>query len=270
MRHDRPRSKLSGKPGQGQTRHQMLVAFDLYCRIPFGKFHSKNPELISAAQLIGRTPSALAMRLSNIASLDPAITSSGRRGLANASAADREMWEEMHADWEHFAIEAEQAASAAGVGLPYEEVVGDTEDPTVDYTGGSKAAQVMIRIGQNFFRRAVLSAYDHRCCITGLALPSLLVASHIIPWSADARNRLNPRNGLCLSVLHDGAFDAGIITIARNMTVHVSTKHAETHGPFFESAIASYDGHPIMLPEKFQPDPQFLDYHRQHIFQAKG
>ena len=252
------------------TRQQMLVAFDLYCRIPFGKFHSKNPELINAAKLIGRTPSALAMKLSNIASLDPAITSSGRRGLANASAADRQMWEEMHGDWEHFAIEAEHAASAAGVVAPDEGAVEDVEDPTVDYTGGSKASQVLTRIGQGFFRRAVLSAYDHRCCITGLALPSLLVASHIVPWRADARNRLNPRNGLCLSVLHDRAFDAGIITIAENMTVHVSTRHAEAHGPFFKSAIAGYDGHQIVLPEKFQPDPQFLEYHRQSVFQAEG
>ena len=42
---------------------------------------------------MGRTPSALAMKLVNIAGLDPAITSTGRRGLSNASAGDRDMWD---------------------------------------------------------------------------------------------------------------------------------------------------------------------------------
>jgi putative restriction endonuclease len=207
------------------------------------------------------------MKMGNFASLDPAITSTGRRGLSNASNTDRAIWSEMQADWGRFAVEAQQAIAAMGLVTEGEE--GDEDgDTRVDYTGGSKSAQVMTRIGQNFFRRAVLSAYDYRCCITGLAIPSLLVASHIIPWRTDVSNRLNPRNGLCLSVLHDRAFDTGIITIAENMTVHVSTSHAEDRGPFFESAIASYDGHPIELPQKFLPDPQFLDYHRQRVFQT--
>jgi len=57
----------------GWTRLQLLVAFNLYCQMPFGKLHSRNPEIIKYAGLIGRTSSALAMKLSNIASLDPAI-----------------------------------------------------------------------------------------------------------------------------------------------------------------------------------------------------
>ena len=76
----------------GWTRQQLLVAFNLYCRMPFGKMHSRNPEIVKYAELMGRTPSALAMKLTNIASLDPAITSTGRRGLEGASAADKAMW----------------------------------------------------------------------------------------------------------------------------------------------------------------------------------
>jgi predicted restriction endonuclease len=141
----------------------------------------------------------------------------------------------------------------------------DLSDEIMDYTGASRAAQVKIRVGQAFFRRSVLSAYDYRCCITGLAVPMLLVASHIVPWRIDAKNRLNPRNGLCLSVLHDRSFDAGIITIAENMTVMVSRKHDRNR--FFETAISTYDGQPITLPEKFRPDVEFLNYHRQQVFQ---
>lgn len=252
----------------GWTRQQLLVAFNLYCQMPFGKMHSRNPEIIKYAELIGRTPSALAMKLTNIASLDPAITSTGRKGLEGASAADKAMWEEMQANWEQFAIEAQFAASVLGATTEFGATVGDTSmpDEVVDYTGSNKIVQTTIRVGQNFFRRSVLSAYNYRCCITGLSVPKLLVASHIIPWRVDAANRLNPRNGLCLSMLHDKAFDAGIIAIAEDMTVRVSRKHVTNADHFFNSALLAYDGKPIILPEKFFPLAEFLSYHRQHCF----
>lgn len=246
----------------------MLVVLSLYCQIPFGKLDHRNPDIVGCAERIGRTPSALAMKLGNIASLDPAITSTGRSGLKNASATDKVMWEEMHADWGRFAIEAQQAMSAVGMVAPLDVAVDDLHvDAPVDYTGGTRAAQATIRIGQDFFRRAVLSAYDYRCCITGLAIPALLVASHIVPWRLDATNRLNPRNGLCLSALHDRAFDTGIITIAENMTVTVSKRYAAKEDHFFESALSAYNGQPVALPEKFRPDMEFLNYHRQYVFQ---
>ena len=248
----------------GWTRQQLLVAFNLYCQMPFGKMHSRNPEIIKLAELIGRTPSALAMKLTNIASLDPAITSTGRRGLEGASATDKAMWEEMQAGWERFAVEAQQAISALGATTGFEANVSGASipDDIVDYTGSDKTIQTTTRIGQDFFRRAVLSAYDYRCCITGLSVPRLLVASHIVPWRADAKNRLNPRNGLCLSMLHDKAFDVGILTIAEDMTVRVSRKNATDADHFFKSALLAYDGKPIALPEKFRPRAEFLAHHR--------
>lgn len=203
------------------TRQQLLVAFNLYCQLPFGKLHSRNPEIIKFSGLIDRTPSALAMKLSNIASLDPEITSTGRKGLKGASQADNKMWKEMQNNWEYFAIESEQAMQS---------VVSETEtkirldddqltDDFIDYTGSDKSIQIKARIGQGFFRKAVLSAYNYKCCITGLSQPKLLVASHIIPWRDDVVNRLNPRNGLSLSMLHDKAFDIGLITINVDMTM---------------------------------------------------
>lgn len=248
----------------GWTRKQLLVAFNLYCQMPFGKMHSRNPEIIRYAELIGRTPSALAMKLTNIASLDPAITSTGRKGLEGASAADKAMWEEMQADWGRFAIEMQEALSSFGGITETETEADDTLVPeeVTDYTGSNKTVQTTTRIGQDFFRRSVLSAYDYRCCITGLAVPRLLVASHIVPWRVDAKNRLNPRNGLCLSMLHDKAFDVGIITISEDMTVRVSQKYAASADQFFKSALLAYDGKPIALPEKFRPHADFLTRHR--------
>ncbi|MFI3136883.1 MAG: HNH endonuclease [Methylococcaceae bacterium] len=246
------------------TQQQLLVAFNLYCQIPFGKFHLRNPEIIKYAELIGRTPSALAMKLCNIASLDSEITKTKRVGLKNASAADKSMWEEMQADWGQFATKSQQTIIALGAVTESE----DMPDEITDYTGGNKSVQTTARIGQAFFRRSVLSAYDFRCCITGLAVPKLLIASHIVPWRIDVKNRLNPKNGLCLSMLHDKAFDIGIITIAEDMTIKLSREYTIDADVFFKSALLGYEGKSIALPEKFQPHKEFLDYHRQCIFKA--
>ncbi len=248
------------------TRQQLLVAFALYCRMPFGKISSRHPDIIRVATAIGRTPAALSMKMGNIASLDPAITSTGRKGLRAASANDRAMWEEMNSDWERFAVECEQALMAIdAIPEPADDGIPDYDDLPV---GEDRIVQATTRMGQRFFRAAVLSAYNEQCCITGLAIPRLLIASHIVPWRHDIANRTNPQNGLLLSALHDRAFDAGLLTINDDMTVRVSHEHTASVGAFFSTAIGFYDGRPISLPEKFAPHQDFLAYHREHIFQG--
>ena len=204
------------------------------------------------------------MKLTNIASLDPAITSTGRAGLRAASANDRAMWSEMQSDWEHFAIESNQAVSEVEARDARRQKT--TEDDISSRVGEDRITETTTRVGQNFFRTTVLSAYNGRCCITGLSLPALLVASHIVPWSHDSVNRVNPRNGLLLSVLHDKAFDTGVITIRDDMTVQVSRKQNVSNDKFFSESIELYGGSPISLPEKFSPDRAFLSYHREHVF----
>ena len=204
------------------TRQELLIAFGLYCRMPFGKLHKQNPEIIRIAGLIGRTPSALAMKLTNIASLDPEIIATGRKGLPGASAADRAMWQEMKSEWENFALDSAGAIHSIMQGSEADDSEDESSSEYQDYSSTDRIGQTKTRIGQNFFRKAVLSAYNYRCCITGLSIPKLLVASHIVPWHIDSANRLNPRNGLALSVLHDKAFDLGMITINEDMTVRVS------------------------------------------------
>ncbi len=59
--------------------------------------------------------------------------------------------------------------------------------------GLEREAIVRLRVNQSFFHRRLLSAYNNRCRITGLGVPALLTASHIVPWASDSANRLNPR-----------------------------------------------------------------------------
>jgi putative restriction endonuclease len=255
----------------GWTRDQLLIAFNLYCQLPFGKLHKSNPDIIKYAKILGRTPSALGMKLCNIASLDPAITSTGRNGLKGASNADKAMWAEMQKDWKSFVIEMQNAIATfktPEIALAVGELSED--ENLIDYTGVNKTSLIKIRMGQSFFRHSVLSAYDYQCCVTGITDTRLLVASHIVPWRTDEANRLNPKNGLCLSMLHDKAFDIGILTILDDLTIKVSKKYFNQSNSFFNSAILAYDGKAIQKPSKFEPDRNFLDYHRTKIFEKKG
>lgn len=254
------------------TRDELVVAFDLYCQLPFGRLHQRAPEIERLAALIGRSPGAVAMKLVNIASLDPAITASGRRGLGNAAAADRSVWAEFHADWEALAVESAQIRQtlAAARGEPDATLVtGDlpTADLVADYVGVSRTSVVQVRVKQAFFRKAVLASYEGRCCISGLSEPRLLVASHIVPWSTDPKNRLNPRNGLCLSSLHDKAFDAGLLTLSTDHRVVMSSAAKSLlDDPFAISSLLAYAGQKIRLPQKFTPDEAFLEHHRTAVF----
>ena len=248
-------------------RDQLLVALALYCRLPFGRVHRRNPEIIEAAKAIGRSPSALAMKLANMASLDPDITDTGRTGLRASSANDRALWEEMHDDWERFADESQRALTEFGLST--------NEDPAVPQPeqrlGEDRLVMGATRVGQSFFRSTVLSAYGGRCCVTGLSVPSLLIASHIVPWRCgDPRNRVNPSNGLLLCALHDRAFDAGLITVADDLTVLVSEAmlSVAVDDPFLASTLAACQGESIRIPDKFPPNGDFLAYHRERIFRG--
>ena len=114
--------------------------------------------------------------------------------------------------------------------------------------------------------RAELARYNATRCVSGLRHDKSAIASHIVPWSEDHQNRLNPRNGLCLSALHDRAYDQGLITVLPDFTIRVSTELRSTEGDdFARRAIAAFDGRSIQLPERFKPDEAFLTSHAQRF-----
>lgn len=248
------------------TREQTLAALHVYLQLPFGQLHQRNPTIKQLAGWIGRTPGAVALKLVNLASLDPQVVASGRAGMANASNLDREVWAELDENCDALVTEAgvayERYGSAHGV-LPGSDVV--DEVPELG-EGRTITAIVQVRVNQARFRRAVMASYNARCCISGLKVPRLLIASHIVPWSEDHTNRLNPRNGLCLSALHDKAFDQGLITVLPDFRVRVSKELNTAHADeFTRAAIAAFDGRSIRLPERFKPDEAFLTAHAKRF-----
>ncbi|MCC2637824.1 MAG: putative restriction endonuclease [Moraxellaceae bacterium] len=254
------------------TREQTLVALNLYCQMPFGKIHKGNPIIIEMANRIKRTPSALAMKLVNLASLDPAIIESGRVGLSGASALDREVWGDFQEDPDKIAYESQLVVDAiAFKDETLDELssgAGD-EGSSQNYFSENSVANVVVRRKQNFFRKSVLSSYESKCCMTGVSHPDLLVASHIVPWAIDAHNRLNPANGLCLSALHDKAYDRGLLTVLPDFTIRVSARLRDcVPSPLIAEYLLALEGKTITLPNKFKPDPEFLRYHEKEIFRS--
>jgi hypothetical protein len=245
------------------TKEQIKLAFHLYCQIPFGRIDSRNKEIVALAKIIGRTSSAVAMKMLNIASLDPGITSTGRVGLGNASSLDREVWAEFHADWERLAVESQLLRQQLDQEMPQDL---EEDNDFEDFTGETRQVITTQRIKQHFFRRAVLSSYGGRCCMSGLSDTRLLVASHIVPWSQNKQNRLNPSNGLCLSAIHDKAFDKGLIALDDDFRVIVSGELKQSNDIFVKAVFMPLLGSKIELPERFMPDVAFIAWHRNTLF----
>jgi len=245
------------------SRDHLLIAMHLYCQIPFGQMHKGNPTIIAVAEKMGRSPSSLAMKLVNFASLDPVHLARGIKGLRHASRADRAIWEEFDSDWNGATDAAASAVRSLPTRTPRSEV--PLRIPSIET---DRVVQAVARTGQSFFRQAVLSSYRNACCVTGLAIPELLVASHIVPWNASKEQRLNPRNGLCLSNLHDRAFDRGLISFDEDFRLLVgdALRKEASRRTFAEKIFHAYEGRRITFPERFAPDPEFLRYHRERIF----
>ena len=94
------------------------------------------------------------------------------------------------------------------------------------------------------------------------------MASHIVPWSKNENERLNPENGICLSELYDKAFDKGLIGINQNYKVVLSQKlKKKKDSPFYQNHFASIENIKIINPIKYMPRKEFLEYHLDSIFE---
>ena len=261
------------------TREHALIALNLYGKLPFGKFDQTNRVIIEVASKMGRSPSSLAMKLSNLASLDPVQRARGIKGLSGASKQDRDMWKEFHTHINALGPESEQLlhdlfTKDDSCEVDFLERDKVRLEPQMKPPSGSteRTASVRVRRGQQFFRQTVINSYGVCCCISGINVPRLLVASHIKPWRDFPEERLNPRNGLCLSSLHDAAFDDGLITLDKNLCL-VLGKRLKSYfpQPVLEQSFVPFEGKTIRLPKKIaEPDPAFLRHHCDVIFAKRN
>lgn len=248
------------------TREELVLAINLYCKLPFGKMHKGTAEIIKFAEMIGRTPSSIALKLGNFASFDPTLKERGIKGASNASKLDKQIWDEFYNNWDAALLASEELLAKTKYSTV--EKINKIEIADLPKEGKEKERLVKIRVNQSIFRTVVLATYNNACCITGINNTELLIASHIVPWSKDEKNRLNPMNGLCLNALHDKAFDSGLITIsAKDYTIHVSSKLKKKNTPeSIEQNFLKLEGKEIKLPDKFLPEKNFLHFHNETVF----
>uniref|UniRef100_UPI0040478148 HNH endonuclease n=1 Tax=Roseivirga sp. TaxID=1964215 RepID=UPI0040478148 len=246
------------------SREETIIAFNVYCKIPFKNSSKTNPTIIKYANMIGRSPSSLNMKVGNFGRLDPELKKQGIVGLAHGSQLEEVIWDEFNGNWEKLAYESELLIAKFSNKTIEETSEIDTEDIRL---GHDRDAIVKQRVNQSFFRSTILSSYNFKCCITGLSIQDLLVASHIVPWAQDQKNRLNPRNGLCLNSIHDKAFDKGFITITPDFILKISNtlKEFENNHSVNEFFL-QFGNKKINLPDKFLPSKEFLDFHYENIF----
>lgn len=238
--------------GKPWTRPELMLAVELYCRTPFGRIHSKNPDIVALSRALDRTPGSVAMKMVNFAALDETIV---QKGMSNVSVADREIWSEFFSAPAAF-LDRVDGIKQQEFSLPdHVERLELREGVDFEYTAKG-------RRNQDFFRRAVLAAYDGRCAVTGISQPELLVASHIVAWADDVDLRVRPTNGICLNALHDRAFDKHLISFEDDLSMIASQRLKMTaeNRPFFQNLS-------LKLPSRFRPDIGCLARHRDRLLE---
>ncbi len=243
------------------TRQELVLAINLYCKMPFGKMHKGNKEIIQFAELIGRTASSVALKLVNFASLDPTLKERGIKGASNVSKLDKQIWDEFYKNWDAALMESEMLL--ANTKHTTIEKLNRIDMDDLPKEGKEKERMVKVRVNQSIFRTMIMAAYNYKCCVTGIDNADLLIASHIVPWSKDENNRLNPMNGLCLNALHDRAFDKGLITVSSlDYSIKVSSKlKTKNTVESIQQNFINIEGEIILLPDKFLPSKELLKVH---------
>ncbi|MCF8247661.1 MAG: HNH endonuclease [Saprospiraceae bacterium] len=249
------------------TRNELILALNLYMKLPFGKLDKRTPEVKQLAVLIGRTDNAVSMRLNNYVSVDPFQQKRGIKGLINGREVVKPIWDEFDENREVLLFESEKILAELEhqtIETKYaEELIG-----TEHLIGEDKVREVKTRVNQQVFRQIVTTNYGGKCAITGINIPELLIASHIIPWAKNEQERLNPENGICLSATFDKAFDKGFIGINERLEVIVSSKlKAYENETFYPKQFADLAGKNLLPSLTHPPRKEFLQYHLDTIFQ---
>lgn len=228
--------------------------------------HTRTPEIIEMANLIGRTVNSIAIRLTNFAACDPYHQDRGVKGMVGGIKQCQPIWDEFFGNKELLIFESENILAQKEnltIESKFDEILFDIKD----LKGETKLREVKTRVNQNVFRQIVVANYSCKCAITGIDLQELLFASHIIPWSKNEEERLNPENGICLSALYDKAFDKGLIAVNESYHILISDKlkkkkQADYYGKYF----APIENQLLISPQRYFPKKEFIQYHLDEIF----
>ena len=251
-----------------------MLVMNLYTKLRYGQFSYRNVEVIKLAELIHKTPDAVAFKLVHLSRQDPKHKDRVK-GLDNPGKNAIEMYNEFANNWNEMLYQSEvllanyQNKKVEEIALDQYEIQEIENDILSGKEGRYIERIVKTRVNQALFRKVVVNNYANTCAICSLDIRGLLVASHILKWSENEEHRLNPTNGLCLCNIHDRAFELGYIGISTDYSILVSAelkqaKEKET----FSSLFGRHENKPIILPDKFYPNIDFLQSHLNHTFKG--
>ncbi len=258
---------MRNKTQRNWSKEEFLVVLNLYFKLPFGKMHSRNNEVIETAHLIDRTPNSVAMRLVTFASVDPYHKNRGIKGLSGGKRQCELIFNEFVNDRENLVFETEKIIATKefttienkfdillGVGWQLKQ-------------GEDKILELKTRVNQNYFRQIVLSNYNSKCAISSIDLPEILIAAHIMPWATNQSERLNPENGICFANLYEKAFDVGYFGINSDYKIVLSpVLKLKSTKEYYDDIFGKYEQRTINLPEKYLPNLTFLEHHLTSVF----
>lgn len=228
--------------------------------------HTRTPEVIHMSRILGRTVSSIAIRLTNFASCDPYHQNRGVKGMIGGLRQCQPIWDEFSQNRSDLIFESEEILASkeqVTVESKFDNLFLDLKN----LRGETKLREIKTRVNQNVFRQIVVSNYSGKCAISGIDLPELLFASHIVPWSINEDERLNPENGICLSALYDKAFDQGLITVNEDYKILLSDKlRKKSSVDFYDKYFAHLDKQILISPQRYYPKKEFLQYHMSEIF----
>lgn len=146
-----------------------------------------------------------------------------------------------------------------------DESVEDNDKRKNDFAIENRKIEIEARQKQSRFRKDVLKNFQGRCCISDITEENLLVASHIIPWAKRIDTRLDPSNGLCLSILYDKLFDKGYISFDENFEV-IIINSIDNLSEDLQKILNGIAGTRMRQPIKYRIKQEYLEFHRDEVF----
>lgn len=251
--------------GKPWARDELILAFDLYCRIPFRKTKASNPDVRNLATILSRSAASVARKLGNFGAFDPELSRQNISGLGHGSKLDRAVWDEYHHNWPRLVESAHQLHSRlSGKRIVHDE----TSSLSLPDGPSERVTQTKQRLHQSFFRQAVLSSYELTCCVTGLGIPQCLIASHIIPWREKEELRADPTNGLCLSATFDRLFDTGLMSITPELKIIFCRGLLHDNAEPTQALVTKYHEQLIVRPRRFMPSGDYLKWHWEKVYRG--
>jgi putative restriction endonuclease len=176
----------------------------------------------------------------------------------------------------YFSIETrrslvEQSIINRGAFVYSDELLKRPEDPTVQETLSLEEAYLPAVRDQGF-RRAVVTAYSHRCALCGIRVRTLdghtaVTAAHIVPWSEAQDDR--PANGMALCRMCHWTFDEGLLGVSQMYEVIVSRQLNTLDN--LPGYLTNLEGRGIVGPDRkpLWPDTESLLWHRGNVFRTR-